>query len=80
MQSFQWQVLLAFMDDRKTKIIRDQRDRLTREAQAQARHSLNNGEAAVSPSNSSFPSAEIPGSGHILSSSEPIVDEPPYHD
>lgn len=66
------------MDDRKTKIIRDQRDRLTREAQA--RHSLNNGEAAVSPSDSSFPSAEILGSGHILSSSKPIVDEPPYHD
>ncbi|KAJ8596003.1 hypothetical protein M405DRAFT_727001 [Rhizopogon salebrosus TDB-379] len=64
-------VLLAFMDDRKTKMLRDQRDRHVREASQ-----------PVSRANSPPPSsAEIPGIGHTLSSSDPVVDEPPpYHD
>lgn len=59
------------MDDRKTKMLRDQRDRHVREASQPASR-------ANSPSPSS---AEIPGIGHTLSSSDPVVDEPPpYHD
>ncbi|KAG0709668.1 hypothetical protein DFH29DRAFT_885280 [Suillus ampliporus] len=73
-------VLLAFMDDRKTKMLRDQRDRHTREAQAHHRSSSVDGEAAMS--SSSPPSnAEMPGSGYTLSSSDPVVDgPPPYRD
>lgn len=69
--TIQSQALLAFMDDRKTKMLRDQRDRHNREVQA--RHSSNiDGEAALSP-----PSAEMPGNGRTLSSPVPIADEPP---
>ena len=69
------QVLLAFMDDRKTKMLRDQRDRHNREAQARRSSSVDlEGTASPSPPPSN---AEMPGNGHILSSSDPIVDEPP---
>ncbi|KAG1820152.1 uncharacterized protein BJ212DRAFT_1338269 [Suillus subaureus] len=71
--------LLAFMDDRKTKMLRDQRDRHNREVRAHHSPSVDR-EGATSPS--SPPSnAEMPGSGHVLSSPDPVVDEPPpYRD
>ncbi|KAG2156094.1 hypothetical protein DEU56DRAFT_765529 [Suillus clintonianus] len=72
-------VLLAFMDDRKTKMLRDQRDRHNREVQARLSPSVD-GERTTSPS---LPpsNAEMPGSGHTLSSPDPVVDEPPpYRD
>lgn len=65
--------LLAFMDDRKTKMLRDQRDRYNREVQACHSSSID-GAAAPSPS-----SAEMPGNGRTLSSSVPTVDEPSPH-
>lgn len=68
--------LLAFMDDRKTKMLRDQRDRHNREARALRSSS----EETTSPSPAP-PSAEMPGNGHVLSSPDPVVvDEPPYRD
>lgn len=75
--TIQSQALLAFMDDRKTKMLRDQRDRHNREIQA--RHSSGiDGETILSPSNlPSSSSAEMPGNGRTLSSSVPIIDEPP---
>ncbi|KAG2056393.1 hypothetical protein BDR06DRAFT_909921 [Suillus hirtellus] len=71
--------LLAFMDDRKTKMLRDQRDRHNREVRALHRPSVD-GEGTISPSPPPS-NAEMPGSGHVLSSSDPVVDElPPYRD
>ncbi|KAG2077383.1 hypothetical protein BDR04DRAFT_1043346 [Suillus decipiens] len=69
-------VLLAFMDDRKTKMLRDQRERHNREVQAVHSPSVDvEGTTSTSPPPSN---AEMPGSGHILSSSDPVVvDEPP---
>jgi hypothetical protein len=68
--------LLAFMDDRKTKMLRDQRDRHNREVRALHSPTAER-EGTTSPS--SPPSnAEMPGSGHVLSSPDPVVvDEPP---
>ncbi|KAG1754073.1 uncharacterized protein EDB91DRAFT_1101473 [Suillus paluster] len=73
-------VLLAFMDDRKTKMLRDQRDRHTREAQVTAHRSSSvDREIAMSPSPPPS-NVEMPGTGHVLSS-DPVVDGPaPYHD
>jgi len=65
------------MDDRKTKLYRDQRDRLAREDQARRSSSIDR-EAAASPSNSSH--GEIPGRGYTLSSPDPVVDSDEYHD
>ncbi|KAG2367347.1 hypothetical protein BDR07DRAFT_1606257 [Suillus spraguei] len=73
-------VLLAFMDDRKTKMLRDQRERHNREVQALHSPSVDGeGTTSTSPPPSN---AEMPGSGHILSSPDPVVvDElPPYRD
>lgn len=73
------QALLAFMDDRKTKMLRDQRDRHNREVRALHRPSVD-GEGTISPSPPPS-NAEMPGSGHVLSSPDPVVDElPPYRD
>ncbi|KAG1754075.1 uncharacterized protein EDB91DRAFT_1101477 [Suillus paluster] len=60
------EVLLAFMDDRRT-----------REAQVTGRRSPSiDWEAATYPSPPPS-NVEIPGIGHVLSSSDPVVDEPP---
>ncbi|KAG2141732.1 uncharacterized protein EDB93DRAFT_621854 [Suillus bovinus] len=72
--------LLAFMDDRKTKELRDQRDRHNREVRALHSPSVDGeGTTSSSPPPST---AEMPGSGHVLSSPDPVVvdEPPPYHD
>jgi hypothetical protein len=62
------------MDDRKTKMLRDQRDRHNREVQAL--RSSSEGTTSTAP-----PNAEMLGNGHVLSSPDPVVvDEPPYRD
>ncbi|OJA19013.1 hypothetical protein AZE42_00365 [Rhizopogon vesiculosus] len=71
-------VLLAFMDDRKTKMLRDQRDRHNREAQARHSSSID-GETGSSVNSPPPSNAEMPGYDHTLSSSELIADEPPPH-
>lgn len=64
------------MDDRKTKMLRDQRDRHNREVQALRSSS----EGTTSPPPAP-PNAEMPGNGYVLSSPDPVVvDEPPYRD
>jgi hypothetical protein len=68
--------LLAFMDDRKTKMLRDQRDRHNREVRAL--HSPTAEREGTTSSSSPPSNAEMPGSGHVLSSPDPVVvDEPP---
>jgi hypothetical protein len=64
------------MDDRKTKMLRDQRDRHNREVRALHSPSVD-GEGTTSPSPAPS-NAEMPGTGHVLSSPDPVVvDEPP---
>lgn len=53
------QVRLAFMDDRKTKLTRDQREKERREARAAAA-------AALPPVQSPSPPGNIQGSGYVL--------------
>lgn len=70
--------LLAFMDDRKTKMLRDQRDRHNREVRALRSPSVD-GEGTTFPSPAPS-NAEMPGNGHVLSSPDPVVvDEPPAY-
>jgi hypothetical protein len=74
------QIKLAFLDDRKTKMLRDQRDRETREARmaAAAREA-----EASSLSPASSPIRNMPGTGHTLVTlrSDVTMDSPPgYHE
>ncbi|KAG1892418.1 hypothetical protein F4604DRAFT_1699308 [Suillus subluteus] len=72
--------LLAFMDDRKTKMLRDQRDRDNREVRALHSSSVDH-EGTTSPS-SPLSNIGMPGGGHVLSSPDPVVvdEPPPYRD
>lgn len=65
--SFQ-QVKLAYMDDRKSKLIRDEIEKQQRTARAAAAAS----HASTPRPASSSPTREMPGSGHVLS---PLVAE-----
>jgi hypothetical protein len=69
--------LLAFMDDRKTKMLRDQRDRELRALRSPSVDGEGTTSLSPPPSN-----AEMPGSGHVLSSPDPVVvdESPPYRD
>ena len=58
------QVKLAFMDDRKSKMDHDRREKERREAHAVAMAAAR--ERAVVESPSPEPTANMPGSGHIL--------------
>jgi len=72
-------IKLAFLDDRKTKMLRDQRDRERREAQAAT---AANREVPSSPSISPA-SSDMPGTGHSLVTlrSDVMMDNPPgYHE
>ncbi|KAH0840149.1 hypothetical protein J3R83DRAFT_1130 [Lanmaoa asiatica] len=73
-------VKLAFLDDRKNKMMYDERDRALREAREAARESQSTSAALASPDQSSSP---MPGLGHTLTDCDPGVDQPPpypYHD
>ena len=68
-----YQVKLAFLDDRKTKALRDERERLIREARK-----ANRDTAVVSDRTGEGSSSDVvmPGVGHSLVSSHPeIVDQ-----
>jgi len=73
-------IKLAFLDDRKTKMLRDQRDRERREARAAAAAQH---EAQSSPpiSPASLPTSDMPGTGHSLVTlrSDVTMDSPPGH-
>jgi len=75
-------VKLAFLDDRKSKMIRDERDRELREARESGRGSQSaSAPLAPSPSQDEIP-VPMPGTGYTLATVDnPDVDQPPpYHD
>ncbi|KAF8558749.1 hypothetical protein OG21DRAFT_1595057 [Imleria badia] len=75
-------VKLAFLDDRRTKTMLDQRERELREARESARGTQGAAAAlATSPSPEQSPSP-MPGLGYTLTTVDnPDVDQPPpYHD
>ena len=73
------QVKLAFLDDRKRKMMRDERERELREARESAQSA--SAPLAPSPSQDETPSS-MPGLGYTLATVDnPDVDQPPpYHD
>ncbi|KIJ70531.1 hypothetical protein HYDPIDRAFT_35903 [Hydnomerulius pinastri MD-312] len=74
-------VKLAFLDDRKMKMQRDERERALRDARARQGASADSAPVLLSAA-----PRPIPGVGHTLSSSAPSSDPdvadapPPYHD
>ncbi|KAH7887711.1 hypothetical protein F5I97DRAFT_2057369 [Phlebopus sp. FC_14] len=69
-------VKLAFLDDRKSKMLRDQRERALREV----REERGAGQAPISttgPSPLSPSMNPMPGTGNTFASAEPSVDDPP---
>jgi hypothetical protein len=75
------QIKLAFLDDRKTKMLRDQRDRETREARVAAAARREAEASSLSPASS--PIRDMPGTGHSLVTlrSDVTMDSPPgYHE
>lgn len=68
--------MLAFMDDRKTKMMRDEMERESREARESARAS--GGVASPPPPSPVQSPVPMPGLGHTLASVDnPDVDQPP---
>ena len=70
------QVKLAFMDDRKTKMLRDQRERQLREARESAQGSRSAAAAPSSPSLEQSP--PMPGPGYTLATGVREDQSPPY--
>jgi hypothetical protein len=72
-------IKLAFLDDRKTKMLRDQRDRERREARAAA---VARGEVEETPQAISSSIGDMPGTGQSLMPLQPNVsmDSPPAYD
>lgn len=71
------QVKLAFLDDRKAKMLRDQRERELQGARQSARESLGASPPPASPPSSPVP---MPGPGHTLAAvdqTDPDMDQPP---
>lgn len=68
------QVKLAFIDDRKTKLLHDQREKELRAARAARQAESRETSPTIQQSVSSPPTTHMPGSGHMLNSESP----PPY--
>jgi len=71
-------IKLAFLDDRKTKMLRDQRERERREAQAAAAARETQTVPPISPASSAIP--DMPGTGRSLVSLRSVDSPPGYHE
>jgi hypothetical protein len=74
-----FQVKLAFMDDRKSKLLRDEMEKEQHAARslAAARQTAIQG---LSPSHSTTSESFMPGSGHVLGLPMTDPDEPPVYE
>lgn len=71
-----FQVKLAFMDDRRSRLLRDEMEKEQREARALAAARQATAIQESSPSHSAAPERPMPGSGHILGLPMTNLDEP----